>query len=117
MITFESGLFILVVIILIFSSARKTTQQRAKIKERINREYDQEIELSTDELESRLSEAELMYEGLEESYWEHVGLLVAIATYFYWHVWYLSLTVGISLIFVGYKYLSLKPFTTNMPDR
>ena len=117
MITVESGLFILVVIILILFSARKTAQQRAKVKERVNREYDQEIELSTEELESRLGEAELMYEDLEKTYWGSVGVLVAIATYSYWHTWYISLTIGISLIVVGRKYLSLKPFTTNMPDR
>ena len=117
MITFEIGLFILVGIILIFYSARKTALQRTKIKNRINLEYEQEIELSTDELESRLSDAELMYEDLEESYWEHTGFLVALATYFYWHIWYLSLVIGIGLIIVGRIYLSLKPFTTNMPDR
>lgn len=117
MITLESGLFILVVIIAIVFSARKTAQQRAKIKERVNREYDQEIKFSTDELESRLGESELMYEDLEQTYWVHVGALVAIATYFYWHVWYLSTAVGIGLIFVGYKYLSLRPFTTGVADR
>jgi hypothetical protein len=117
MITLESGLFILAVIIALLHHARKTAIQRNKIKERINREYDQEIELSTDELKSRLGESELMYEDLEQSFWVHVGVLIAVATYFYWHFWYISLVIGPSIIFVGYKYLSLRPFTTGIADR
>jgi len=110
-------LYIILVIITLLLHARKIAIQRNKIKERTNREYDQEIELSTDELESRLGESELMYEDLEQTYWMHVGILIAIATYFYWHFWYISLVVGPTIIFVGYKYLSLKPFTTNLNDR
>ena len=117
MITLESGLIILVGIIAIVFSARKNAKHRAIIKERANRDYEQENELSQDELETRLSESELMYEHLEETHWLSVGLLVGIATYFYWHIWYVSVAIGIGLIIIGSKYLSLHPFTTGVPDR
>lgn len=113
----EGILFILVAILVVALSIRKTGKIRDQIKERVNREYNQEVELSTDELEQRLGESEIMYEKLEQTYWTHVGLLVGISTHLYWHVWYLSVAVALCLIFVGTKYISIKPFSTGVPDR
>lgn len=117
MITLEAGAYILLVIVALIISARNTATKRAKIKEQVNREYDEEVELTRDELESRLGEAEILYEDLEQTYWVHVGVLIGIATYFYGHIWYLSVAIGVGVIIVGYKFLSLKPFSTAMPDR
>lgn len=112
MIPFEYALFVLLIIIAVIYDARKVKQHRDRIKERVAREFSQEIELSVDELQSRLGESELMYENLEETHWVHVGLLVGTATYFYWHNWYISIAMGVSLIFIGYKFLCFRPFTT-----
>jgi len=116
MISFEYALFILLIIILFIFDIRKVKHHRDEIKERVNREFDQEIVLSVDELESRLGESEIMYENLEETYWVHVGLLVGMATYLHWYNWYVSIAIGVGVIFIGYKFLCIRPFKTGVPD-
>jgi len=105
----------LLIVIQIFFSARKVSKQRLQIKEQANKDFDKGVEV--DVLESRLGDAELMYEDLEETYWVHISALIVISTYFYWHLWYVSIAIGAALLFIGVKYLSLKPFSTATPDR
>ena len=116
MISLAEALLILIIIISLAYLTRKVKQQRGRIKERVNREFNQGIELSTDELENRLGELELMYENLEETYWAHIGVLVGISTYLYWHVWYVSIAIGVGLILIGCKFLSIRPFITGVAD-
>jgi len=63
----EGIIFFLVVVWAIFSAAKNTAKQRAAIKARTNQEYDQETELTSDELQSRLGDSEIMYENLEQT--------------------------------------------------
>lgn len=113
----EGIVLLLIVAWALISSAKNTAKQRARIKERANHEYDGETEISADELESRLDDAEIMYEDLEQTYWVHVSVLIGLCTYFYWHIWYVSLGLGMGLAYIGCKFLSVKPFSTAVPDR
>ena len=113
----DGFIFIIIVLVSLIYSARSASKIKAKLKARANKEYDSEAELTNDELKSRLGEAEVMYEELEQTYWVHIGVLVGIVSYFYWHVWYLSISISVMLIFVGDKYLSIKPFKSGVPDR
>ncbi len=106
------SLFILAFILDFF----KSKKYRKEIKERANREWSEEIELTADELEERLSETELMYENLEETYWMHIGLLVGFLSYLYWHVWYVSLLIFVVVAFGGSRYLAIRPFTSGIAD-
>jgi hypothetical protein len=110
-------LFIAAIFVALLMEARKMATRRGKLKQRSNQEFDQEIEISRDELELRLGESELMYEDLESTYWMHVSALVAISTHLYWHNWYLSLAMFAALAIIGVTFLSLKPFTTSIHDR
>lgn len=110
-------LFLVLSALILIHSGRRNAKIRTEIKARTNKEFDDEIELTNDDLKARLSEVELMYEELEQTYWEHIGALVGIASYFYWQNWYISFGVAILLIFVGGKYLSIKPFKSGIPDR
>jgi hypothetical protein len=116
MITLEDWILIILVVVALIYSARKTAVQKSIIKKRANHEINKKIDLTQEEFEIRLGKAELMYENLEQSYWAHVGLLVGIISYLYWHVWYLSLVIGVTLMFIGYKFLSFKPFTSGVAD-
>ena len=113
----EGIILLLIVIWALASAVRNTAKQKAMIKARTNNEYDNDIELTTDELQNRLGDSEIMYEDLEQKYWVHVSVLIALCTYFYSHVWYLSIGIGILLTFIGCKFLSVRPFSTAVPDR
>jgi hypothetical protein len=113
----EGVFFVSIILIMLFISAKNSSKVRARIKAQANADYDNEIELSTEELESRLGEANLIYEELEQTYWLHISIAIGIASYFYWHVWYLSLGIGLALVFIGDTYLSIKPFKSGMHDR
>jgi hypothetical protein len=110
-------LFVIIIFITLFHSARRISKIRSKIKAGANKECDAEIELTNDELEIRLGEADLMYEELEQTYWAHTSALIGIASYFYWHNGYLSLGASVLLALLGDKYLSIKPFKSGIPDR
>ncbi|MBU1369062.1 MAG: hypothetical protein KKE62_18825 [Proteobacteria bacterium] len=116
MASFEGLIIIAVIIVGIYCNVRFTAKQRSLIKKRSNWEYEKEIELTKDELESRLGEAEIMYEDLEEQYWTDVALLVGIMSYLYWHIWYISLLITLIIGFTGIKYLTIRPFKTGIPD-
>ena len=109
-------LFVIIMLVAFVYFARKTRKTRSEIKERANKDYDSEEELPNDELESRLGEAILMYEELEERYWAHIGFLAGLASYYYWDVWYLSFGIGILLMLVGHQYLSIRPFRSGIRD-
>ena len=114
---FVDAVFIVFFVTSIIYQGRRCSKIRAEIKARANKEYDEEIDLTKAELESRLGEAELMYEELEETHWTHIALWAGFASYFYWQNWYISLGIFVFLFFVGDKYLSIKPFKSNIPDR
>lgn len=116
MITYIDSILILFFLIALANTANNSRLHRKRIKESANREYNEEIELSLDELESRLNQSELMYEDLEQTYWVHVSTLIGICSYLYWHSWYISIAIGVGLIFLGVKYLAIRPFTTGVPD-
>lgn len=97
-------------------SIYKTAKIRRANKERVNREFHSEVELTAEEHQSRIGEIELMYEDLEETYWAHIGALCAIIAHLYWHNWYATVLMGVSIIFIGYKFLTIRPFTTGIPD-
>jgi hypothetical protein len=111
----EGVLLIIIILFSIIFSGINASKVRAKIKARAIHEYKIENELTQDELESRLLEAEIMYEDLEQTYWVHVGVLIGVALYFCWHIWYLSIAISVLIIFVGDKYLSIKPFKSSSP--
>ena len=112
----EGIAFLVFIVILFVYDVRKISQRRLQIKVRANKEFDEETELTIEELESRIGEAELMYEDLEQTYWMHVSAFIGISTYFYWHLWYASVAIAAATAFIGYKYLSVKPFTTSIPE-
>lgn len=113
----EALIFICVAVASLGYSAYRTKRERTRIKERANREYQDEHEPTRDEIESRLLEAELMYEDLEENYWLQMGLLLSIGSYLYWNLWYISAGIGVGIVWIGYKFLSVRPFTTGTPGR
>ena len=96
--------------------AKTVAKHRRKLRDRANENFRSEIELSTDELESRVFEVELMYEELEGTYWAHVSALAGALSYLYWDIWYLSLIVFILLWFIGERFLTLKPFKMGITD-
>jgi hypothetical protein len=105
---------VLAALILMFYGAYRTRSARKKIKEQANRDFHEK--LNRDQLESRLSESELMYENLEIDYWIMVSLFVGVCTYLYWHVWYISVPATIGLAWLGTQYFAAKPFSTGIPD-
>lgn len=109
-------LVVLVVLGAMFFDFMKTKKHRNRIKERDKKEFEGKIELSADELESRLGESELLYEDLEQTYWVQAGLLLGICSYLYWHVWYVSIISGVGVAFVGWKYIALRPFSNGAND-
>ena len=94
----------------------KSKKYRKEVKERANREWSDGIELTADELEERLSETELMYENLEETYWMHIGLLAGFFSYLYWHVWYVSILIFLVVGFGGSRCLAIRPFSNGIAD-
>ena len=113
----EALIFICVAVASLGYSAYRSNRDRTRIKERANREYQDEHEPTRDELESRLGEMELMYEGFEESYWFQMGVLLSFGSYLYWNLWYISAGIGVGIVWIGYKFLAVRPFTTGTPDR
>jgi len=113
----EGIFFISLILILLFISAKKSAKFRASIKAQANADYDSETEVHAEEFQSRLGEANLMYEELEQTYWVHLSIAIGVASYFYWHIWYLSFGIGLALVFIGDNYLSIKPFKSGMHDR
>jgi hypothetical protein len=57
-----------------------------------------------------------MHEGLEQTYWAHIGAISAIIAHLYWHQWYVSVLVGMSIVFVGWKFFAIRPFSNGIPD-
>ncbi len=110
---YEEVLFALFALALIFMDVYKSKKYRDTIRERAQREYEEAIELTVEELESRLGESELLYEDFEQTHWMTVGLLLGICSYIYWHVWYLSVAISVSVVFIGWKYIAIRPFTTD----
>lgn len=110
------ALFTTFVIWRTISAVKHTRKRKNEIKQRANLEYNNDITISAEELERRLSESELMYQDLEETYWIQSSLLIGLCTYLYWGIWYISLIVCMAIAFIGFKFLSLKPFSTSLPD-
>ena len=117
MLSLEGLLFIAAIVVGLLMQVRDTAARRGMLKQRTNQEFSEEIEISRDELETRLGHSELMYEELEKTYWMHVSALAAISTHLYWHNWYVSLAMFAALAIIGVTFLSLKPFTTSIHDR
>ena len=97
--------------------AKIVHQQRSKIKERANEEFEKDIDPTIDELQSRLGESELQYESLEDTYWLHIGMFSGVASHLYWHHWYISIPIAISIWVVGGNYLTLKPFASGIAGK
>ena len=113
----EGVVFILLILISIIVHARKTSKIKARIKAQANEDYERATEIPKEELQRRLGEADLMYEELEKTYWVHLGIAIGMASYFYWHIWYLSLGIGLLIVFIGDNCLSIKPFVSGIPDK
>ena len=109
-------LFFIFTVVLTAFNIKKSKNRRKTIRDRVQREFDEEVELSSEELESRLGESELMYEDLEQTHWVTVGILLSFCSYLYWHVWYVSIAIGVCVVFVGWKYIAIRPFTTGIVD-
>ena len=97
-------------------SIYKVSKIKRANREKVNREFHSEVELTADEYQSRFSEIEFMYEDLEQIYWAHIGVLSAIIAHLYWHKWYVSILVGMSIVFIGLKFLAIRPFLNGIPD-
>ena len=97
--------------------AKIVHQQRSEIKKRANEEYEKEVELTINELQSRLGESELKYESLEDTYWLHIGMFSGVASHLYWHLWYISIPIAILIWVVGVNYLTLRPFVSGIAGK
>ena len=111
---FDLSLVSSILTVAVIIEITNTVKRRRKIKERATRES--KIGLTRDELENRLGESELMYEELEKSYWLHIGILVGVCVQLYLHNWYISVISSVVAIILGYKYLTIRPFTSGTPD-
>ena len=97
-------------IVRIFKESRETISRRDKAPN-FNA-----MQKANDDLRDRLIASQVEHQELENSYWQTSGVLIGIATYLYWHVWYVSIIIGLLIIFVGIKFFSFRPFDTSMPD-
>ena len=116
MISLDTGIVIFLVVAAIIHGFIKTKKYRENIKTIANKEYENEIEATIEELEDRLSDSQIMYEELEQDYWIHIGLLLGAISHSYCHTWYISIAIGLFIMFFGVKFLSLRPFSTATPD-
>ena len=112
-----SGLLLAIIVIGLFiHDALKMKKRRAQIKERANSENNAE-HLSQEYYRERLSESELMYEDLEETYFIHIALLIGLAVQLYWKLWYFSIAAVAVVAILGIKYLATKPFSHGISDQ
>jgi len=117
MVSISSILFIVLALISIAFTARKSSKARTKIIEQANEDYDNGVSLTAYELQNRLDRANVFYEDLETKYWVHIGALTGFASYLYWDVWYLSVGLCVFLFFIGDMFMSIKPFKSGIPER
>jgi hypothetical protein len=114
------GITEIIIITFFFVMLVKSIYSSSKIKrinkERVNRDYNSDVDLSAEEYETRIGESELMYEDLEGDYWFAAAGLSSIIAHLYWHNWYITLLIGVSIWVVGWKFLAIRPFTNSIPD-
>ncbi|MCH2058125.1 MAG: hypothetical protein MK214_16225 [Thalassotalea sp.] len=113
--TFIGSILIGLLLLSLIYSSIKTSKAKTRIKEQSIRNSSSERNLEKEELEDQFTELALMYEDLEQTYWVHIATLVGIISFFWLNIWYLSLGVSLLVIFLGDRYLSLKPFKLSTP--
>jgi hypothetical protein len=69
--------------------------------------------MSPEEYETKISELEQKVESLEEDIGYAIGIFFGVISYYEWHVWWASILVAITTMFIIHKYVSEKPFTNN----
>ncbi len=114
------GIKEIVIITLVIVILIRTIYSSSKIKrinkKRANREYSSGVDLSAEEYKTRLGEIELMYEDLEGDYWFVGAAASSIIAHLYWHNWYITVLIGVSIWVVGWKFLAIRPFTNGIAD-
>lgn len=104
------------IMVALVKSIKNTSKIKRINKERVNREYNSTSDLSVEEYQTRIGETVLMYEDLEGDYWFVGAGLFSIIAHLYWHNWYITVLIGVSIWVVGWKFLAIRPFTNGIPD-